>query len=317
MYEHLANSKRLYGDFCQRHALPLQFQPWWWDAIYGADGWNVCLYKDAADNVYGAWPYAIQRRWGLSYVTQAPFSSYAGPWIVYPDNPEFKRHSRYTHDKAVLEGLIAQLPKLFFFRQNAHPNFGNALPLLWAGFNVSPRYTYIIPAGTPLEKLWENVKSNRRAKIRRAEARLLIRRQDERWMDLYALHQKTARRKGFKTIKDAVVFQRLQAALFNRGKAALFTACLPGDEETLCAALLLCFDQKRASALLAAANPVYASENALDALYWEALRFSTARDLTFDFEGSMAPGVEHSYRSFGGELTAYWTFNRRKTVFGR
>lgn len=301
--------KTKYKEFCCQGYVPLHLQAWWWDAVCGPSGWRAALSADAAGNVYGIWPYATQYRWGIPMIKQPPFTSYAGPWIRYPDHPELKQHSRHTHEKAVLEDLMRQLPRRVFFRQNAVPGLQNALPLQWGGFVVSPRYTYRIADCSDLDACWEGLKSSRRAKIRQAQDRLDIRRADSEWEPLFDLYTATMQRKGLGTTKPRAAFGMLHKALHARRQNAVFTAYEPSTAQPV-AALYVAFDHRWAYAILAASAVTEQPRHALDALYWAAIAFCHERGLGFDFEGSMAPAVEHVYRSFGGVLTPYLELSR-------
>jgi hypothetical protein len=44
---------------------------------------------------------------------------------------------------------------------------------------------------------------------------------------------------------------------------------------------------------------------------WSAIKVAKSKGVkTFDFEGSMIPGVEKFFRGFGGELTTYFAIQK-------
>ncbi|MCC7245183.1 MAG: hypothetical protein IT269_05865, partial [Saprospiraceae bacterium] len=58
------DKKAAYQAFCQRHPVPVYLQPWWWDAVCGADGWQAAVATDEGDEPIGIFPYVLKRRAG-------------------------------------------------------------------------------------------------------------------------------------------------------------------------------------------------------------------------------------------------------------
>ncbi|HRI58100.1 MAG TPA: hypothetical protein PK228_00165, partial [Saprospiraceae bacterium] len=160
--------KTRYADFCQNNYIPLHLQPWWLDAVCGESAWDVSLSINGSGAITGVWPYYLQRRFGQSFVRQPPLTSYGGPWLVYPDHPKFRSLKRSEFEKMVFDELIKHLPKTVFFQQNMHPDVQNWLPLCWAGFRQTTRYTYIFKDLSDLEKTKAGFKNTLRTDLKKA-----------------------------------------------------------------------------------------------------------------------------------------------------
>lgn len=302
----MSASKARYSEFCRAAYVPLQLQPWWLDAVCNADRWSVVLSYDKGGQVRGVLPYFLNRRWGLSIIQLPPFTTYAGPWLVYPDNPDFKENSRYGFERQVMAALIAQLPRVAFFQQNFLPEVQNWLPFYWAGFHQTTRYTYLLPDTSRPEELFRNLKNKLRTDLRTAESATEVVRESDADL-LFWLNRRSFNRKGLRPPPyRRAPFENLHAALKEKGQSACFIA---RDRTTGAphAALYLAHDTRRATLLLSGFDPALGrSSRALHGLYWQAILFCAERGLGLDFEGSMEPGIERALRAFGGKLTPYF-----------
>ena len=300
----MSERKTRFADFCQNNYVPLHLQPWWLDAVCDSRGWDVCLSENGSGTVTGIWPYFLQRRFGLAFVRQPLLSAYGGPWLAYPAGSELHSLKRSEFEKKTLDELYGQLPRTVFFQQNMHPAVQNWLPLCWAGFRQSTRYTYIFNDLSDLEKAKAGFKNTLRTDLKKAGQAIEIYREDDACALLFQLHEMSFLRKNRRPPYSFQVFQGLHAALRQRGQTAVFIA---RDRQNGAphAALSLAFDAQRASVLLTGADPAFKTHCAVWGLFWEAMEFCAEKGLSLDFEGSMERDIERGFRSFGAQLTPY------------
>lgn len=296
------SNQRNYRAFSERHDLPLCFQPWWLDAVCGHDNWGAAISDESAERARAVWPWFLTKRMGLPVVLLPPFTSYGGPWLVAGNSGS---SSKYTAEYKIYPQLIAQLPKVWFFRQNLHPNCRNWLPLHWAGFRETVRYTYRLHPDVGLDSVWEGFFPSLRSHLRKAERTVHISRNDAALDVLWTLNAASWRRQGLRQPHTLYTLRQLHQALQQRGHSALWLAHSMDDEQQPCAALYLVYDSRSAGVLITGADTAGRSAAALPALYWEALRFALQKGLVFDFEGSMHPGIERAFRAFNAHLTPY------------
>lgn len=302
----MSGSKERYLEFCQQGYVPLQMQPWWLDAVCGAGRWSAAVASDGGGNITGVLPYWLTRRFGLPVIQLPPFTTYAGPWLRYPDtiNPSIKRNSRYKFEHRVFAQLIGQLPRVAFFSQSFRPEVRQWLPFYWAGFRQTTRYTYMLPDTSDLDVLYNGLKNKLRTDLKKAgRATEVVLGNDPEL--LFRLNAQSFARKGQRPAYRMESFLRLHTALTLRGQSLQWIA---RDRQTGAphATLYLVFDERQAAMLISGFDPVLGQRSqALHGLYWEAIRFCSERRLSLDFEGSMEPGIERTIRAFGGQMTPY------------
>jgi hypothetical protein len=293
-----------YERFCSSHDVPLQLQPWWLDAVCGPQNWGACIARDQGRNTTGVLPWYRTRRFGLPVIIQPPFTTYSGPWLEYPQNPDFKLASRYAFEKKTYTDLLLQLPRTALFKQNFRPEITNHLPFYWEGFSQTTRYTYIMADTRDMQRLESGFKNTLRTDLRKAESATRIFREDDQADLVFDLNRKSFERKAEKQPYRLNTFQNLHAALLQRGQAACFIA---RDRASGIphAGLYLAFDTYRASILMTGMDPTVKTSCGVYGLFLEAIRHCGTHGLSLDFEGSMHPAIEHSFRAFGAQLTPY------------
>lgn len=310
----MADNKVRYAAFCGKAYVPLQFQPWWLDAVCGVNGWNVALATDNSGEITGVLPYWLHRRWGLKIIQLPPWTTYAGPWLNYPQTLDFKVVSRLAFEKRVMTDLIRQLPAFVFFKQNFRPEIKNWLPFYWKGFRQTTRYTYIFDAINDLEKITEGFKNTLRSDLKKAEKLVQIRREDDSWEMVLELNKQSFQRKKLHPPNYAAQFKKLHMDLNHRKQSACFIAydLVSGRPS---AGLYLIFDTQQAAILLTGTEPAFKNQCAIYILILEALVFSAKHHLSLDFEGSMDEQIEHAFRAFGAELTPYFQVSKMKLTW--
>lgn len=296
----------LYEEFCRTSYAPLHHQPWWLDAVCdGPDAWQAAVATDAASRAIGILPYHPARRWGLRILSLPPLSTYAGPWLQYPQNPDFKEVSRLAFEKKTMLDLICQLPRAAFFQQNFRPEVTNWLPFYWENFRQTTRYTYLLAPAESWELTTANFKNTLRTDLKKAEQAAEMRRDDTAWETTFRLNQLSFERKNQTSPYPFAAFRRLHAALQSRQQSAVFVAYERATSQP-CAGLYLAFDVRQAAVLLTGVHPAFRANCAIFGLFVEAIRFCAQRSLILDFEGSMDQGIEHFFRSFGARPTPYF-----------
>ncbi len=301
----MTGSKAQYLDFCDEHDVPLHLQSWWLDAVCGADAWDAAV---AGKPAAGIWPWFRTRRWGIPVVQLPPLTAYAGPWLRSPD-PKWPVHKRLAVEQQTLNKLIEKLPDVRFFHQTCRPEIQNGLPLLWAGFRQTTRYTYVLPDTHDLPTLYSGLKNTLRTDLRRADEQLDVVQENDPER-LFALHAQSFARKGLHRPSTWQAFRRLHAALEQRSQSVGFVA-RSRSNGAACAGLFLAFDARQAAVVLTGLDARQSCPGALNRLYWEAIQFCSNRGLSLDFEGSMNPGIERVFRGFGGTMRPYfriWKF---------
>lgn len=176
------------------------------------------------------------------------------------------------------------------------PDISDMQPLIWQGFQVSPKYTYELSLDRSPEQLMGAMSSGRRGDIKSALKRgyCLETGPDatEKAVRLCSMSLRLARARAIDNLDiDLGVLVR---------DPGVFTVVVSNGQDPLAACIII-QNPDRAYYLLGGTsrNESSASSYAL----WSAIEECRARQVkTFDFEGSMIPGVEAFFRGFGGTL---------------
>ena len=124
-------NKEKYTIFCEQNDfVPIFSQPWWMDAVCIDGYWDVLLYEKN-EEILGALPYYVKKRWGISYITQPEFTQNNGVVIKYPQNQKYEK--KLSYEKEVMTALIEQLEGLSvaFYQQAFNCRYTNWLPFYW------------------------------------------------------------------------------------------------------------------------------------------------------------------------------------------
>jgi hypothetical protein len=299
----LEQRKARYRVVCDQFSVPLHLQAWWLDAVCGTHGWQAGLVSDGSGRVLGIWPYMPDTRWGLPILRMPPFTSYAGPYLFYPQQEGQKVYKRHEFEHKVMNSLIGQLPRTVYFYQNFLPGVRNSLPFQWAGYQQTTRYTYVVPAKTKVPELNHQLGSELRRRVNKAaedyEVQLVFMPEL-----LWEMYLETCIRRGIKPGGERNALLRLCKALQERDQADIFVAFERKNGEPV-AALLLAHQGTQSQHILGGQVSGSRTGYLNYLMLYQALRYAVEHQRSFDFEGSMNKGVSRVFRAFGGQLLPY------------
>lgn len=84
------------------------------------------------------------------------------------------------------------------------------------------------------------------------------------------------------------------------------------EQGRLHAAAFIVWQESSAWYLAGGGNPALRESGAHSLILWECIRYVSQYTNTFDFEGSMIPGVERFFREFGAIQTPFFTITKGK-----
>lgn len=283
---------------------PLWHRPAWLDATVREHTWDVALLA-RANGIIAALPYVRRQRRAfgvLPYSTlgMPPLTQALGPW--WPNAESVGLDERF---RRVAE-LYRLLPNADAYLQNWVPEMETWLPLHWAGYAQSTRYTYRISLTNSPDDVTENLRSSVRNKLRKAEnAGVRVARATDIDVSqrLRALTKLTFARQGLRVPYSCDVLDRILRIRGNGISSRVYEGTLHGQT----VAMTLVVQAGGASYnLVPGVDAVGRSVGAGQAVLWYAIcaerEFGSA---IFDFEGSMLEGVERRNRHFGGRPFSY------------
>lgn len=304
-------NKECYAALCaQEPDICVYDQPWWLDAVCGADNWDVLLYEKNG-SILGALPYYVKEKLGLRYITQPPFTQHNGPWIKYP--PQQAEAKRISHEREVLDGLMEQVEQLgvCHYQQQFSPKLTNWLPLYWRGYQQTTRYTYRLPDIHDPEALFAGFQRDKRRNINKARKSGMSVHFDLSPDDFYIHHKQGLEKRGRRISYSQEFFRRIyDAAYQNHGGR---TAYVTNAQGRLIYAMFNLWDTQWGYDLVGAADPETWHTGAPDLLHYSMIEFLSDKVPGYDFEGSMIEGVEESFRHFGATQTPYFSIHKTYT----
>lgn len=310
-------AKERYRLFCETETadtqVPLFLQYWWMDTVCQGKTWDVLLVDTTSNpsqttaTITAALPYLLGERLGMRFIIQPQLTQYNGPYYNYPAHLD-EQH-RLAFEQQVCAQLIKQLESLHlaYFEQNFAPTITNWLPFYWAGFHQTTRYTYRInDISDPQRVLASFDKHRRQRHILRAEKELTP------TLDispaLFAdFHQHYWHDRGQRDLLSPDFIVNVCTRALERRQGVLLG--LRDTQGTLQAARFVVWDSRCAYSLLSALRPNH-HNGASALLVWHLIQYLHDKTQAYDFEGSMDPNIEYSYRLYGTTQTPYFNISR-------
>ena len=256
------------------------------------------------NELFAGIPLVVKTKYGIKQGVLPPCTTYSG--IIFKQN-EAKYCNRLSNEKVISREIARGLKENFQVIQfNFAPGFVDLQPFIWENFLTGVRYTYIINLDKNLQEIFMSMDDTKRRNIRKAEKDGVYVLSSDDFEKMFLLVDKTFKRQNlntnFKT--DA---SRYNESLRTRKQCKSFIS-LQKDGDAI-AAVYIVWDSKRSYYLLGGYNANESNKSGVTLAMWEAIKF-TKQELglkEFDFEGSMVPQIEQSFRNYGGTLTPYYS----------
>jgi len=204
----------------------------------------------------------------------------------------------------ILELLIGELKKYKSFDYYFHPNFTNWTPFYWNGFAQHTRYTYRIDLNKEFIEIEKKIHHNIKRNIKNAQKLKVVIKRDIGIDNLLKMVNETFEKQG----GNSPYNDKLQIAIKKFFKDGNFVSFGAYDTRgKIISACGLVYDEKSSYLILNGSTMHDQIRGANALMIFEAIKYFKEKGLeTFDFEGSMLPGVEQFYRRFGGDLVPYY-----------
>lgn len=307
-------NKEKYKLLCEAEEcnIPLFLQYWWMQTVCEGKQWDVLLAynnpdnpaEQSVDNIIGALPFLMGSRLGMSFVLQPQLTQYNGPFYRYPDALNEMR--RLSFEQKVCDQLIAQLKdlRLAYFNQNFSPSITNWLPFYWQGFSQTTRYTYRINDLSRPDEVFANFDHSKRQRHILKLAPLYTTDESLSPLDFANFHVAYWQSRGQRDLLSHDFIVRICQTAIQRRQGLILG--LRDSEGVLRAARFVVWDSCCAYSLLSALHPEHYDNSLSALLFWYIFQRLSNATKAFDFEGSMDPGIEYSYRSYGAVQTPYF-----------
>lgn len=295
----------LYDRFVDSSPQGSIFHKSWWLDTVAPDNYTILTIK-SNEEILAAWPLTFRKLAGLNLILPPQLTPRQG--IMFTPPHKMKYSEQLSDEMELISRLINLLPDHSLFYQRFSAEFTNWLPLYWAGFKQTTRYTYVIEDLSDLNRVWDNIRYSTKRKINRAEKHGIKVVTDLSLDKLLNLNEMTYKRQKLTAPYSREYVNRIDKACKKNNARKMFFAV--DESGQIHAAVYLVYDQKTAYYLLGGGDPSLNNCDAQFLALWEAIKFAGQVSQSFDFEGSMHSNIEPVFRGFGGVQKPYMEITR-------
>jgi lipid II:glycine glycyltransferase (peptidoglycan interpeptide bridge formation enzyme) len=275
-----------------------------WLEVYGDRLQVIGIYRDG-QQLSGGFYFIETRKMGLKMLKLPPYTPHCGFFFESTASNKSSQSNNMqevmTELSVFLEARRATILVLAF-----PPGITALQRFTWNHFKVIPSYTYRIALNTPLEQIREHFDPKHRNAIAKAGRDGVMVKEGNDPESTFAFFRRSLAAAG------ANVYEKeLKKILFGFSDSSnAFT--LTAEKSGARVGMVHCvFDKEICYYLLGGVEKTSGLQGINHLLVSEAI--AKAKSLgcgTFDFEGSILPGVEKFFRGFGPELFPYFTINK-------
>lgn len=291
-------NKETYRQFCKNATdLPVFAQAWYLDTVCQGGEWEIILIEKGGE-VAATLPYFLKQKGPIQYVTMPHLTKFLGPYII----PKYRQTK---HEAKLIRQLIAQLPKLSYFKQNLHYHYTNWLPFYWEGFRQQTHYSYRLSPLDNLKQIHANISADyRNQKIAKADP-LLILKSDLPLSNFHRVAALSYERQNMPFPFSFDYIEGLVKTLQQNQSGKVFYAVDQAGQ--VHSSALLIWDRQSSYLSIIGDDPAFRSQGGGIWLVWQLIQY-TKQELglpAFDFLGSMIEPIERVRRQFGAQQTPY------------
>jgi len=283
--------------------IPLFFQPYWLDAV-SSGRWDVLISVDNEDQIIAFMPVFFKKKWGFSAIYTPLLTPFSGIWFTQNLTGE-KKATIQSNKRQIIQNLVDQIPASDYFRINFHYSFDMWLPFYNKKFKQTTQYTYQLNGIKSKESIWDGFKSSLKNKIKKAEKEYVVSCTDN-IESLYELQRANFIKQRIKVPFDITYLATIDKAISDHRKIFI----VKDRYQNIVAAQYLVWDRITAYNLLLAIDEKHKNMGVGPLVLWHSIQHASDFVDVYDFEGSMLPGVQSFFESFGGTPMPYYQIYR-------
>lgn len=241
------------------------------------------------------------------------------PYLTRTSGVLYNRRGDETHihrvsmERRWINAMLEHIQINNFVQLCFHPNFVDWLPLRWAGYYQTTKYTYIFSyQNDRMNNIQNKIGMNQKRNIKKAiKNRLRVLESDN--ADLaYDFSCLSFDRQNEKFPYSLKSIQKLDRAVKENGNRKIFKVV---DENNIVHAVnYVVYDHKSAYHLLSGSDPQYREKGGHTLLLWHTIDYFKDYVSVFDLGGSNIKPIEEHYRKFGGTQTPYFNIFNKEYV---
>jgi len=260
---------------------------------------------DGDDKLIGSFFQYNGKKKGLKFCITPPFTPSNG---LFFENKAKNKANRNSFEKGIMQLLADHFDTVKgSLLVSAFPSsFTDMQPFIWKKQRVAPRYTYVVALDQSEEQLLENLTSEKRKSLRRAEKDEVSISACDDMKIIKKLVEKTFDRREKKL--NAVMLDKILFEFASKENSFAYIA-RKGKDPIACTFCV--HDSKGAYYLFGGYDESNKHHGAGVSTMWQSILHAKNKGLEFfDFEGSMIPEVERYFREFGGKHVVYFEVNK-------
>ncbi len=260
------------------------------------------------NDLIGLFYYFKKSKFGLHYIIPPPFQPYNGLTVLLSAQKEESKNTFLKNVQELIIQYFERHEKVSYIRFALPPDIQDTQVFQWAHWSVKVNYTYQLNLDFSETQLFENLSSEKRKSIRKAENDNIQVVQEKNYSILKHLVLKTFQRQNKKI--NEIYLDKILNSFANDTNSFCFVAY---HEKDPIAATFCVYDHSSAYYLFGGYDDIKKHHGAGVLCMWKSILKSKALGLkTFDFEGSMIPAVERYFREFGGKQVPYYVCEMKK-----
>jgi len=248
-------------------------------------------------------------KFGFGIYRNPPFTPCIGPFLQMEAKNPVAIMSKW---KEVMELMAKTIENLSYsiVTVSLNKDVIDTQPFIWRKFKVIPGYTYVLDLTKPIEDIWKGMSHTRRNEIDKGIRDGLVAKQIDDFSIVHSLVMKTFSRQGEEKKVNRYYLNKVLFDFANNTNSFAYATFRNGNP---IATSLCVYDNDTAYLLLGGYDHKNKHRGAKPLAVWMDINHAKELGLKyFDFEGSMLPQVEQTFRDFGGRLTPYFRINKAK-----
>ena len=234
---------------------------------------------------------------------------YLGPLIVeYDKLKQNKKESRLFSVVKEVDSFIQSELDPNFVMFSTIPNLIDSRPFKWLGYDVEPRYTYILKLNRDMEEIWRGFHKNLRRGIEKARRSGIIVREGSK-DDLNYIYDLLIKRNRIHTSKEFVleVFKKFQP------NVKVFIAEKNGEK--LSGIVNICYN-KKVSFWIGSPKFSYRGINPNELVFYESIKWAKENGFKYyEIMGADDLSLFEFKRKFNGDLVTFFTARKYSPRF--
>jgi hypothetical protein len=274
--------------YAQQENPPLYAAPWWLDLTCAHGQWDALIIPDEDAEAISCLPFHKTRIKGLAAITTPPLTQ----WVsVLSDQ---KKTGRLDFD------WFGGLPKYSILDLSIKNLAEWHVPQY--PVQISTRYSYVLPFTTSYTDIQNGYNEGLRRNLKQAEQLFHVSQDDQIPAFIHLVHATYQQRKMKSPWWVIDLLPSLCKELLHRNSGRLYFI---HHQQIPVAAIFVAWDSRMMYYLAGGRSETGEGISAHSLLMDYAIRDAQRANLSFDFEGSMVPGIANFFQSFGARPSAY------------